>query len=87
MDVNFPDARDRLDQPIFNAIEAKNLKQALKLVDKRLAKKPDEFLQVCAFEVFVFFLFSFFHSPSSCSYYLNNGLQCSAGQTSFGSMH
>lgn len=47
MDGNLPEARDRLDQPIINAIEAKNYKQALKLVEKRLAKKPaDEYLQV-----------------------------------------
>lgn len=47
---NLPEARDRLDQPIINAIEVKNYKQALKLVDKRLAKKQsDDFLQVmCA---------------------------------------
>jgi len=51
MDGNLPEARDRLDQPIINAIEAKNYKQALKLVDKRLAKKSaDAFLQVCAFD-------------------------------------
>ncbi|KAL2064750.1 hypothetical protein VTL71DRAFT_3888 [Oculimacula yallundae] len=31
--------QDRADAQIWNAIEAKNLKQALKLVDKRLAKK------------------------------------------------
>jgi len=39
--------RDRLDLPIWNAIEASNFKQALKLVDKRLAKKPSEYLEVC----------------------------------------
>lgn len=38
--------RDRLDVPIWNAIEANNLKQAIKLVDKRLAKKPSDYLEV-----------------------------------------
>jgi len=40
--------RDRLDVPIWNAIEANNFKQALKLVDKRVAKKPSEYLDVSA---------------------------------------
>lgn len=38
--------RDRLDVPIWSAIEASNFKQALKHVDKRLAKKPNEYLEV-----------------------------------------
>jgi hypothetical protein len=38
---------DRQDAPIWNAIEASNYKQALKLVDKRLAKKPTDYLEVC----------------------------------------
>lgn len=45
MSENLPKPRDRLDQLIYSAIEAENYKQALKLVDKRLAKKQDEFLQ------------------------------------------
>jgi hypothetical protein len=39
--------KDRQDIPIWNAIEANNFKQALKLVDKRLTKKPTDYLQVC----------------------------------------
>ncbi|PBP18509.1 cytoskeleton organization protein (Dec1) [Diplocarpon rosae] len=35
--------QDRQDAQIWNAIEAKNFKQALKLVDKRLAKKHTEY--------------------------------------------
>ncbi len=38
--------RDRQDTAIWNAIEANNIKQALKLVDKRLAKKHTEYLEV-----------------------------------------
>lgn len=38
--------QDRQDVPIWNAVEAKNYKQALKLVDKRLAKKPTDYLEV-----------------------------------------
>lgn len=38
--------RDRQDAPIWNAIEASNYKQALKLVDKRLAKKSTDYLEV-----------------------------------------
>jgi N-terminal acetyltransferase B complex non-catalytic subunit len=38
--------KDRQDVPIWNAIEANNLKQALKLVDKRLAKRPTDYLEV-----------------------------------------
>jgi hypothetical protein len=38
--------RDRQDAPIWNAIEANNFKQALKLVDKRLAKKRTDYLEV-----------------------------------------
>jgi N-terminal acetyltransferase B complex non-catalytic subunit len=34
------------DAPIWNAIEANNFKQALKLVDKRLAKRHTEYLEV-----------------------------------------
>ncbi|KUJ22389.1 uncharacterized protein LY89DRAFT_636366 [Mollisia scopiformis] len=37
--------QDRQDVPIWNAIEAKNFKQALKLVDKRLAKKSTDYLE------------------------------------------
>lgn len=40
--------KDRQDIPIWNAIEANNFKQALKLVDKRLTKKPTDYLQVRA---------------------------------------
>jgi hypothetical protein len=39
--------QDRQDLPIWNAIEANNFKQALKLVDKRLAKKQTDYLEVC----------------------------------------
>jgi len=47
--------RDRLDIPIWNAIDAHNFKQALKYVDKRLAKKPSEYLDVSSgsFQVLV----------------------------------
>lgn len=38
--------QDRADVPIWNAIEARNYKQALKLVDKRLSKKPTDYLEV-----------------------------------------
>lgn len=38
--------KDRQDAPIWNAIEANNFKQALKLVDKRLAKKRTDYLEV-----------------------------------------
>lgn len=38
--------RERQDAPIWNAIEANNFKQALKLVDKRLSKKHTEYLEV-----------------------------------------
>ena len=34
------------DTPIWNAIEANNFKQALKLVDKRLSKKHSDYLEV-----------------------------------------
>jgi hypothetical protein len=40
------EARDRQDVPIWNAIEAKDFKQALKLVEKRIAKKADEYFLV-----------------------------------------
>ncbi|CAG8961090.1 hypothetical protein HYFRA_00002633 [Hymenoscyphus fraxineus] len=43
--------KDRQDAPIWNAIEASNYKQALKLVDKRLAKKPSDYLQ--ALKIFI----------------------------------
>lgn len=39
--------QDRQNVPIWNAIEASNYKQAVKLVDKRLSKKPTEYLEVC----------------------------------------
>ncbi|KAI9744804.1 MAG: hypothetical protein M1818_001729 [Claussenomyces sp. TS43310] len=39
-----PAPRDFADQPIGNAIEAKDFKKALKLVEKRLAKKRDPYL-------------------------------------------
>lgn len=42
---NYGAVKDRQDIPIWNAIEANNFKQALKLVDKRLAKKPTDYLQ------------------------------------------
>jgi hypothetical protein len=38
--------RERQDAPIWNAIEANNFKQALKLVDKRLAKRHTDYLEV-----------------------------------------
>lgn len=38
--------RDRKSDAIWNAIEANNFKQALKLVDKKLAKKHDDYLEV-----------------------------------------
>jgi hypothetical protein len=38
--------QDRQDAPIWNAIEASNFKQALKLVDKRLSKKRTDYLEV-----------------------------------------
>jgi N-terminal acetyltransferase B complex non-catalytic subunit len=44
--ANYSPVKDRQDIPIWNAIEANNFKQALKLVDKRLAKKPTDYLQV-----------------------------------------
>lgn len=63
MEGNLPEPRDRLDQPIFSAIDSKNLKQALKLVDKRLGKKPtDEFLQVCVLALPLPYWLTF-HSP------------------------
>lgn len=37
--------RERQDAPIWNAIEGNNFKQALKLVDKRLSKKPSGYLE------------------------------------------
>jgi hypothetical protein len=40
------DQLHRQDAPIWNAIEAGNYKQAHKLVDKRLAKKPTDYLEV-----------------------------------------
>lgn len=40
--------QDRQDAQIWNAIEAKNLKQALKLIDKRLAKKHTDYHEVRA---------------------------------------
>ena len=41
-----PEARSVADVPIVNAIDAANYKQALKLVEKRLAKKADDYLYV-----------------------------------------
>lgn len=38
--------RERQDASIWNAIEANNFKQALKLVDKRLAKRHTDYLEV-----------------------------------------
>jgi N-terminal acetyltransferase B complex non-catalytic subunit len=38
--------RDRQDAQIWTQIEAKNFKQALKLVDKRLSKKRTDYLEV-----------------------------------------
>ncbi|PQE03427.1 N-acetyltransferase B complex non catalytic subunit protein [Rutstroemia sp. NJR-2017a BBW] len=43
--------KDRQDAPIWNAIEASNFKQALKLVDKRLAKKRTPHLE--AFKIYI----------------------------------
>jgi hypothetical protein len=43
-DHNF--VKDRQDIAIWNAIDANNFKQALKLVDKRLAKKHTDYLEV-----------------------------------------
>lgn len=57
MESFLPEPRDRLDVPIISAIEAKNFKQALKLVDKRLSKKSastsDDFLYVSEPEMFL----------------------------------
>lgn len=39
---------DTKDAPIWNAIDAKNYKQALNLVNKRIAKNPSEYLEVSA---------------------------------------
>jgi hypothetical protein len=41
-----PEARTQAHVPICNAIEAGDFKQALKLVDKRLAKSSDSYLVV-----------------------------------------
>jgi len=41
-----PEARTQAHVPICNAIEAEDFKQALKLVDKRLAKSNDSYLVV-----------------------------------------
>jgi hypothetical protein len=41
-----PEPRDRLEAPISKAIESRDYKQALKLVEKRLAKSSDKYLQV-----------------------------------------
>ena len=38
--------KDRQDLPVWNALEANNVKQALKLIDKRLAKKRTDRLEV-----------------------------------------
>jgi N-terminal acetyltransferase B complex non-catalytic subunit len=46
--ASYNTVKDRQDIPIWNAIEANNFKQALKLVDKRLTKKPTDYLQVRA---------------------------------------
>jgi N-terminal acetyltransferase B complex non-catalytic subunit len=42
-----PGLLDRLDAPIWSAIDAKSYKQALKLVEKRISKKPTDYLEVC----------------------------------------
>jgi hypothetical protein len=42
-----PEPRDSLQAPICKAIESKDFKQALKLVEKRLAKNADPYLLVC----------------------------------------
>ena len=39
--------RERQDAPIWNAIESNNFKQALKLIEKRLAKKHTDYHEVC----------------------------------------
>ncbi len=41
-----PEPRDRLEAPICKAIELGDFKQALKLVEKRLAKNTDPYLLV-----------------------------------------
>jgi hypothetical protein len=46
MDPFIPEPRDRLEMPICKAIESKDYKQALKLVEKRLSKSADPYLQV-----------------------------------------
>jgi hypothetical protein len=46
MEPFVPVARDRLEAPICRAIEAGDYKQALKLVEKRLAKSDDPYLIV-----------------------------------------
>ncbi|KAH8602738.1 N-acetyltransferase B complex non catalytic subunit-domain-containing protein [Bisporella sp. PMI_857] len=42
--LDFP-IRDQQDAPIWNAIEAKNYKQAIKAIDKRVKKKSTEYLE------------------------------------------
>jgi len=42
---DFP-LRDQQDVPIWNAIEVKNYKQAIKVIDKRIKKKSSEYLEV-----------------------------------------
>lgn len=42
-----PEPRERLEAPICKAIESRDFKQALKFVDKRLAKNSDPYLLVC----------------------------------------
>lgn len=53
----YPDPRTQQHVPICNAIEAGDFRQALKLVDKRLAKTSDTYLLV-----------SHFHSRRRTSY-------------------
>lgn len=47
----YPDARTQQHVPICNAIEAGDFRQALKLVDKRLAKTSDTYLLVSNFHL------------------------------------
>ena len=42
---DFP-IRDQQDVPIWNAIEVKNYKQAIKVIDKRIKKKSSDYLEV-----------------------------------------
>ncbi|KAI1005849.1 hypothetical protein K3495_g2373 [Podosphaera aphanis] len=43
--------RDHHNAQIWNAVDAKNYKQAIKLIDKRLSKGPDEYLEALKFHI------------------------------------